>query len=60
MKLSAAEADQNLPVVELVERRILLSDGRYLIYFDGSIMPASLITSFSPDEEEEGNVRAQV
>jgi hypothetical protein len=38
MKLHDAETNEpGRPVVELTERRILLKDGRYLIFFSGSV-----------------------
>ena len=46
-----------LPVVELSERRILLTDGRYLIYFSGSIQPSSAEERAASEKENKG-VRA--
>jgi hypothetical protein len=38
MKLPDTEARRpELPKVELTERRVLLQDGRYLIFFSGSV-----------------------
>lgn len=51
MKLPDAETrGPEMPVVELAERRVLLQDGRYLIFFSGAV---ELTSSDEQSVEEE-------